>query len=178
MGEWEIRPLKDGEADVVGAVLGLACLHSGNGLYMVARDGSEPVGHAHLALTDSPRSTSWPRTSPASCGPSRPPGHGGRGRCSVSAPRSKYAAKKARQAEEARLADLDPEPEEPQVQPEPTADGHKDGLGDVRALDRFNAEEMAIYSALLRDWRAETRQMNPGSKARRAMRASVLARTA
>jgi ribosomal protein S18 acetylase RimI-like enzyme len=53
-GEWEIRPLADGEADVVGAVLGLARLHQGNGLYLVAWDGSEPVGHAHLALTDPP----------------------------------------------------------------------------------------------------------------------------
>jgi ribosomal protein S18 acetylase RimI-like enzyme len=54
MGEWEIRQLADGEADVVGAVLGLARLHSGPGLYLVAWDGSEPVGHAHLALTDPP----------------------------------------------------------------------------------------------------------------------------
>ena len=54
MGEWEIRPLADGEADVVGTVLGLARLHSGDGLYLVAWDGSEPVGHAHLALADPP----------------------------------------------------------------------------------------------------------------------------
>ncbi|MGH3141179.1 MAG: GNAT family N-acetyltransferase [Gaiellales bacterium] len=54
MGEWEIRPLADGEADVVGSVLGLARLHQGTGLYLVAWDGSEPVGHAHLALTDPP----------------------------------------------------------------------------------------------------------------------------
>jgi ribosomal protein S18 acetylase RimI-like enzyme len=54
MSEWEIRPLADGEADVVGAVLGLARLYSGNGIYLVAWDGSEPVGHAHLALTDPP----------------------------------------------------------------------------------------------------------------------------
>ena len=47
-------PLADGEADVVGAVLGLARLHQGNGLYLVAWDGSEPVGHAYLALTDPP----------------------------------------------------------------------------------------------------------------------------
>jgi ribosomal protein S18 acetylase RimI-like enzyme len=54
MGEWEIRPLADGEADFVGTVLGLARLHSGDGLYLVAWDGPEPVGHAHLALTDPP----------------------------------------------------------------------------------------------------------------------------
>jgi hypothetical protein len=54
MGEWEIRPLADGETDVVGTVLGLARLHSGDGLYLVAWDGSEPVGHAHLALADPP----------------------------------------------------------------------------------------------------------------------------
>ncbi len=54
MGECEIRPLAAGEADVVGTVLGLARLHSGPGLYLVAWDGSEPVGHAHLALTDPP----------------------------------------------------------------------------------------------------------------------------
>ncbi len=54
MGEWEIRPLADGEADFVATVLGLARLHSGDGLYLVAWDGPEPVGHAHLALSDPP----------------------------------------------------------------------------------------------------------------------------
>ena len=54
MCEWEIRPLADAEADVVGAALGLARLHQGNGLYLVAWEGSEPVGHAHLALSDPP----------------------------------------------------------------------------------------------------------------------------
>jgi ribosomal protein S18 acetylase RimI-like enzyme len=38
----------------VGSVLGLARLHQGNGFYLVAWDGEEPVGHAHLALTDPP----------------------------------------------------------------------------------------------------------------------------
>jgi [ribosomal protein S18]-alanine N-acetyltransferase len=54
MGDWEIRPLADGEAEAVGAVLGLARLHQGNGLYLIAWAGSTPVGHAHLALTDPP----------------------------------------------------------------------------------------------------------------------------
>jgi GNAT superfamily N-acetyltransferase len=35
-------------------VLGLARLGQGNGFYLVAWDGDEPVGHAHLALTDPP----------------------------------------------------------------------------------------------------------------------------
>ena len=54
MCEWEIRPLADADADVVGAAHGLARLHQGNGLYLVAWEGSEPVGHAHLALSDPP----------------------------------------------------------------------------------------------------------------------------
>src|SRR3954463_10870966 len=54
MGEWQIRPLAEGEAEVVGTVLGLARLFSGDGLYLAAWDGSEPVGHAHVALTDPP----------------------------------------------------------------------------------------------------------------------------
>jgi len=35
-------------------VLGLARLNQGAGFYLVAWDGDEPVGHAHLALTDPP----------------------------------------------------------------------------------------------------------------------------
>jgi RimJ/RimL family protein N-acetyltransferase len=38
----------------VGAALGLARLYQGNGFYLVAWDGDEPLGHAHLALTDPP----------------------------------------------------------------------------------------------------------------------------
>ena len=34
--------------------LGLARLNNENGLYLVAWDGSEPIGHAYLALTDPP----------------------------------------------------------------------------------------------------------------------------
>lgn len=51
---WEIRRLADGEAARVGRVLGLARLHQGDGFYLVAWDGDEPIGHAHLALTDPP----------------------------------------------------------------------------------------------------------------------------
>lgn len=39
---------------VVRAGLGLARLHQEGGLYLVAWDGDEPLGHAHLALTDPP----------------------------------------------------------------------------------------------------------------------------
>ncbi|MDQ1475251.1 MAG: hypothetical protein QOE62_480 [Actinomycetota bacterium] len=50
----EIRPLASTEIDPVAAVLGLARLHQGNGIYLVAWQGVEPLGHAHLALTDPP----------------------------------------------------------------------------------------------------------------------------
>jgi ribosomal protein S18 acetylase RimI-like enzyme len=54
-GRWEIRPLAEGEVERVGAVLGLARLESAaSGFYLVAWEGSEPVGHAHLALTAPP----------------------------------------------------------------------------------------------------------------------------
>ena len=42
------------EVDRVGAVLGLARLDQGDGFYLVAWDGDDPPGHAHLALTDPP----------------------------------------------------------------------------------------------------------------------------
>jgi [ribosomal protein S18]-alanine N-acetyltransferase len=54
MGGWQIRPLADEDVAAAAAVLGLARLHQGDGLYLVAWDGAEPVGHAHLALTDPP----------------------------------------------------------------------------------------------------------------------------
>jgi [ribosomal protein S18]-alanine N-acetyltransferase len=38
----------------VGAVLGLARLDQGDGFYLVAWEGDEPLGHAHLALGDPP----------------------------------------------------------------------------------------------------------------------------
>src|SRR5688572_10866997 len=51
---WRIRPIVPDEVDRVAAVLGLARLHQGNGFYLVAWEGEEPLGHAHLALTDPP----------------------------------------------------------------------------------------------------------------------------
>lgn len=51
---WEIRPLLADETEPVGAVLGLARLPSDKGFYLVAWEGEEPLGHAHLALTDPP----------------------------------------------------------------------------------------------------------------------------
>jgi ribosomal protein S18 acetylase RimI-like enzyme len=52
--EWRVTRLLPGDEDRVGTVLGLARLGQGTGLYLVAWDGDEPVGHAHLALTDPP----------------------------------------------------------------------------------------------------------------------------
>ncbi len=51
-----IRPLRDDEVErVVASGLGLARLPRGDGsFYLVAWDGDEPLGHAHLALTDPP----------------------------------------------------------------------------------------------------------------------------
>jgi len=49
-----VRRLADNEVDRVAAVLGLARLYQGNGLYLVAWDNEEPLGHACLALTDPP----------------------------------------------------------------------------------------------------------------------------
>jgi GNAT superfamily N-acetyltransferase len=51
-----IRPLADDERDrVIAAGLGLSRLPRADGsFYLVAWDGDEPVGHAHLALTDPP----------------------------------------------------------------------------------------------------------------------------
>jgi len=51
---WTIRPLDAAEVDVVGRDLGLARLHQGDGFYLVAWEGTQPVGHCHLALTDPP----------------------------------------------------------------------------------------------------------------------------
>ena len=52
--EWDIRPLAPEQVDRVAAVLGLARLDQGDGFYLVAWDGDQPAGHAHLALTDPP----------------------------------------------------------------------------------------------------------------------------
>jgi GNAT superfamily N-acetyltransferase len=50
----QIRELTPAEVDRVSAVLGLARLGHGNGLYLVAWEVDEPLGHAHIALTDPP----------------------------------------------------------------------------------------------------------------------------
>ena len=50
----QIRELASSEIDRVSAVLGLARLGQGDGYYLVAWEDGEPVGHAHLALTDPP----------------------------------------------------------------------------------------------------------------------------
>jgi ribosomal protein S18 acetylase RimI-like enzyme len=51
----EIRPLVPGEVERVGAVLGLSRLGGiGEGLYLVAWEGDEPLGHAYLALAEAP----------------------------------------------------------------------------------------------------------------------------
>jgi ribosomal protein S18 acetylase RimI-like enzyme len=50
----DVRPLQRDEVDRVTAVLGVARLHQGDGFYLVAWDGGEPAGHAHLALVDPP----------------------------------------------------------------------------------------------------------------------------
>jgi ribosomal protein S18 acetylase RimI-like enzyme len=54
MSTWSIRPLAPEDIGRVGAVLGLARLHRRDGYYLVAWDNDEPLGHAHLALTDPP----------------------------------------------------------------------------------------------------------------------------
>jgi GNAT superfamily N-acetyltransferase len=51
---WQVRRLAEAEVERVAAVLGLARLFQGDGFYLVAWDGPDPVGHAHLALTDPP----------------------------------------------------------------------------------------------------------------------------
>jgi len=50
----EIRPLAAGDVENVTAVLGLARLYQGDGVYFVAWEGDEPLGHLHLALIDPP----------------------------------------------------------------------------------------------------------------------------
>jgi GNAT superfamily N-acetyltransferase len=51
---WSIRPLAPEEVERVATVLGLARLHQGDGFYLVAWEGDEPLGHVYLALTDPP----------------------------------------------------------------------------------------------------------------------------
>jgi [ribosomal protein S18]-alanine N-acetyltransferase len=50
----DVRPLASTEIESVASVLGLARLHQGDGFYLVAWERNEPLGHAHLALTDPP----------------------------------------------------------------------------------------------------------------------------
>ena len=50
----QIRELAPNEVERVAAVLDLARLEQGDGYYLVAWEGDEPLGHAHLALTDPP----------------------------------------------------------------------------------------------------------------------------
>jgi ribosomal protein S18 acetylase RimI-like enzyme len=52
--EHEIHQLDPSEIDAVAGVLGLARLHQGDGIYLVAWRDREPLAHAHLALTDPP----------------------------------------------------------------------------------------------------------------------------
>lgn len=51
---WAIRELAATEVARVSEVLDLARLGQGDGYYLVAWQGDEPVGHAHLALTNPP----------------------------------------------------------------------------------------------------------------------------
>ena len=50
----QIKELAENEVERISAVLGLARLRQGNGHDLVAWEDDEPVGHAHLALTDPP----------------------------------------------------------------------------------------------------------------------------
>ena len=50
----DIRWLQADELDRVTAVLGVARLHQGDGDYLVAWVGDDPVGHAHLTRTSPP----------------------------------------------------------------------------------------------------------------------------
>ncbi len=52
--ELQVKALAPEEVASVSERLGLARLHQGNGHYLVAWQGGEPVGHAYLALTDPP----------------------------------------------------------------------------------------------------------------------------
>ena len=52
LGRRVIRPLALEEVERVADVLALARLHQGDGFYLVAWNGDEPLGHVYLALTD------------------------------------------------------------------------------------------------------------------------------
>jgi ribosomal protein S18 acetylase RimI-like enzyme len=49
-----IRMLAQGEVDVVGANLGLARLHQGDGEYLVFWDDTTPLAHVHVTRGDPP----------------------------------------------------------------------------------------------------------------------------
>jgi GNAT superfamily N-acetyltransferase len=51
---WQVRALAPTEVDRVAQVLDLARLEQGDGFYLVLWEDDEPLGHAHLALTDPP----------------------------------------------------------------------------------------------------------------------------
>ena len=51
---WEIRELSPADIEPVAKVLGLARLGQGDGFYLVAWKGDDPLGHAYLALRDPP----------------------------------------------------------------------------------------------------------------------------
>ncbi len=53
-GSYLVRHLAPEEVEVVGSALGLARLYQGDGFYLVAWEGEEPMGHLHLALSDPP----------------------------------------------------------------------------------------------------------------------------
>jgi ribosomal protein S18 acetylase RimI-like enzyme len=50
----EIRPLAPDEVETVTHVLGLARLYQGDGVYFVAWEGNEALGHLHLTLVEPP----------------------------------------------------------------------------------------------------------------------------
>jgi ribosomal protein S18 acetylase RimI-like enzyme len=50
----DVRVLDHAEVERVGTVLGLARLYQGDGFYLIAWRGDEPLGHLHLALSDPP----------------------------------------------------------------------------------------------------------------------------
>jgi len=52
---WQIRELAADEVDTVGQVLGLARLDQGDGIYLVAWEDGEPMGHAYVAMADPPQ---------------------------------------------------------------------------------------------------------------------------
>jgi ribosomal-protein-alanine N-acetyltransferase len=54
VAELEIRPLVPDEVEAVTTSLGLARLYQGDGIYFIAWERDEALGHLHLALVDPP----------------------------------------------------------------------------------------------------------------------------